>query len=48
LHQVGNLFELNVKLRCQNVKYLFKDDIQMCCHNPVIPKRTQSDTIVLL
>jgi hypothetical protein len=20
LHQVGNLFELNVKLRCQNVK----------------------------
>jgi len=21
LHQVGNLFELNVKLRCQKVKY---------------------------
>jgi len=23
LHQVGDLFELNVKLRCQKVKYAF-------------------------
>jgi hypothetical protein len=25
LHQVGDLFELNVKLRCQKVKYMNSD-----------------------
>ena len=35
MHQVGDLFELNVKLRCQKVKgsrSLFECNVVMCCH----------------
>jgi len=29
LHQVGDLFELNVKLRCQTVNYITQFEVQL-------------------
>jgi len=39
LHQVGDLFELNVQLQCQKVKFIFPDISEECtasiCHHPL-------------